>query len=98
MDPRSHPFCADAIDTLIELRKHALAQVEKQERRLAEELDDLPRGPLPVMTRAAEWRSRAYHLDLALVGLGYDFAAHGEEPPVVPRAVKDAAEQMARAA
>lgn len=95
-----HPLCRDAIATLIACRDAAEAKALKQDRRLVEERDDLPRGPLPVMTHAAELRATALHFDIALAALGYDHRAHGEQAPDFPdsarRPVIDLAEFAGR--
>lgn len=69
--PRSDdPLAGDARDTLRRLHRDATLRAARQDRRLAEQPDSLPRGPLPVMARAAAARTEALHLLIALAALG----------------------------
>ena len=65
-----HPLVHEAADTLRRLHDEAAARAARQDRRLVEQRDDLPRGPLPVMARAAAARAEALHLLIALSALG----------------------------
>lgn len=67
----------DAIRTLLRFRGEALAKVERLNRRLEDERDELPRGPLPVMTKISHYETAAFHLDMALAALGHPMGAAG---------------------
>lgn len=63
-----HPLTDDAIATLRKLRDQALACRATAEVSLRD--PDLPRGPLPVMTRICQHETRAIHLRIAIEALG----------------------------
>lgn len=68
--PAEHPLAKDALGTLRRLHDVAAARAVRQQRRLTEERDALPRGPLPVTARAAAASTEALHLLIALAALG----------------------------
>ena len=85
-----HPLARDAADTLRRLHNQAAARAARHDRRLVEQRDELPRGPLPVMARAAAARAEAFHLLIALSALGDREArlrlrASGRPPPLPRR-------------
>ena len=75
-----HPLANEARDTLRRLHRHAMMRANRHDRRLVEEPDSLPRGPLPVMARAAAARTEALHLLIALAALGDDEAGRRLAP------------------
>ena len=77
-----HPLASDARDTLLRLHRQATMRANRHDRRLVEEPDLLPRGPLPVMSRAAAARTEALHLLIALDALGDDEAGRPHLPIV----------------
>ena len=85
-----HPLMGDARDTLRRLHNQAATRAARHDRRLLEQRDELPRGPLPVMARAAAARAEVLHLLIALSALGDRDArlrlrASGRPPPLPRR-------------
>jgi len=65
----THPLADDARATLARLHNAAVARADELETRIERD-QDLPRGPLPLMAKAAAHRTEAFHLLLALAALG----------------------------